>query len=124
MTLTALRADALTTTPDGFELRLSLPWIRALPLRSLGDVTVQLDDAIVDDVRVPNMDDRWWPAQDRVVLRCGAPIAPGNHDVVVDFTLVIPYLQITPDGPLRLPFREQRTLCADVALPSVSEDIA
>jgi len=124
MTLTALRDDALSTTPDGFEVRLSLPWIRALPLRSLHDVSVRLDGTAVDVLRVPDAGDRWWPAQDRVVLHGGAPVTPGTHDVVVDFALLIPYLQVGPDGPLRLPFREQRTLQTDATLTSLSEDIA
>ncbi|WEG08394.1 hypothetical protein PU630_14280 [Microbacterium horticulturae] len=124
MTLTALRADALSTTPGGFELRLSLPWIRALPLQSLHDVAVQLDGTAVGDLRFPDASERWWPAQDRVVLRGGEPVAPGPHDVIIDFALLVPYLQMGPDGPLRLPFHEQRTLQTDAALTSVSEDIA
>ena len=34
-TLPALRDDALSSTSDGFELHLGLPWIRSLPLSSL-----------------------------------------------------------------------------------------
>lgn len=125
MTLHALRDDALTATADGFELRLSLPWIRALPLVSLVDVTVSIDGAPVADLRTPEPAGRWWPAQDRVVLRGGEHLTSGPHEVVVDFGLDIPYLQVGPDGPLRLPFHERRALDPDAApLPAVSEDIA
>ncbi len=134
MSLTILRADALKPLPDGFELRVSLPWIRALPLRSLRDVSVRLDGTAVDELQGPEAGDRWWPAQDRVVLRGRTPIAAGAHEVEIDFGLVIPYLQIAPDGPLQLPFHEQRTLHAhahasggaggSAARSSVSDDIA
>ena len=43
MTLTALRDDALSSTEDGFALRLGLPWIRSLPLASLDAVEVVVD---------------------------------------------------------------------------------
>jgi len=125
MTLHALRDDALTATPDGFELRISLPWIRALPLVSLVDVAVSIDGVQISGLCTPAPGDRWWPTQDRVVLRGGEHVASGPHEIVVDFGLDVPYLQLGPEGPLRLPFHEQRTLDPDAAaLPAVSEDIA
>ena len=106
MTLAALRDDALSSTADGFALRLSLPWIRSLPLASLDAVEV-----VVDGERVDRLGDRpgrpprrsrprsphergWWFLQDRVVLRGARMLRPGVHDVAVSFRLVIPYLQV------------------------------
>ena len=53
-------------------------------------------------------------------------LQPGAHDVAVTFRLVIPYLQVGPDGPLTLPFRFDRSLVLDAAAsaPSVSRDVA
>ncbi|UUT36127.1 hypothetical protein [Microbacterium elymi] len=124
MPLTFLRDDALTATADGFELRIALPWIRALPLSSLTDVVVSFDGSSVDDLRTPAAADRWWPAQDRVVLRGGRDVTSGPIDVVVDFGLDIPYLTAGAEGPLRLPFHEHRTLRSSATVPGVSQDIA
>lgn len=134
--LGALRDDALTSTADGFALRLSLPWIRSLPLTSLVDVALSVDgrdrpalrirlgERIVD---LPALADEtgWWFVQDRVVLLGDHRLGPGDHDVTLSFALVIPYLQVGPDGPLTLPFRVARTLRLDAAsLPTVSRDAA
>ena len=51
MTLAALRDDALSSTTDGFALRLSLPWIRSLPLASLDALEVVVDGERVDRAR-------------------------------------------------------------------------
>ena len=51
MTLAALRDDALSSTADGFAVRLSLPWIRSLPLASLDDVEVVVDGERIDGIR-------------------------------------------------------------------------
>lgn len=137
MTLPALRADALSTTPDGFALRLSLPWIRSLPLSSLVDPHVEIDGepsrslvAQIGDRAVPVdalIHERgWWFVQDRVVLRGRRTLRPGPHEVAVSFGLIVPYLQSGPDGPLRLPFTASRTLVADAtpAVATVSRDVA
>ena len=52
MTLTALRDDALSSTADGFALRLGLPWIRSLPLASLRDLSVSIDGEAIDPLTV------------------------------------------------------------------------
>ena len=53
-------------------------------------------------------------------------LRPGVHDVAVAFRLVIPYLQVGPNGPLTLPFRIDRSLVlgAAASAPSVSRDVA
>ena len=56
MLQTALREDALTATPGGFELRVGLPWIRSMPLSSLAGLAVEVD---------------------------GVPLAPGELTVVL-----------------------------------------
>ena len=69
------------------------------------------------DRRVPpaelTEDDGWWFQQDRVTLVLPHELAPGTHDVAVEFGLRIPYLQVGPDGPLTLPFRAERPLVLD-----------
>jgi len=137
MTLAALRDDALSSTADGFALRLSLPWIRSLPLASLDAIEVVVDGEQVDrlgialgdrllDPTAVSQERTWWFLQDRVVLRGARMLRPGVHDVAVAFRLVIPYLQVGPDGPLTLPFRIDRSLALDAAAsaPSVSRDVA
>ena len=85
------------------------------------DVTV-----VVGDRRVPpaelTEDDGWWFQQDRVALAVPHELAPGTHDVAVEFGLRIPYLQVGPDGPLTLPFRAARPLVIDAprAPPAVA----
>lgn len=137
MTLSALRDDALTSTPEGWALRLALPWIRSLPLSSLRDVRVAIDDAPVAEVRValsersiePDALERervWWFVQDRIVLRSDRMLDAGVHAVTVSFELLIPYLPAGPDAPLVLPFRVERDLELDAPAPvrSVSRDVA
>jgi len=124
MTLTALRDDALTSTTGGFSLRLGLPWIRSLPLASLQGLTVTIDDEPVASI-VIMIGDRavapsglrdesgWWFLQDHLDVRGGRMLLPGAHTVAVSFRLVVPYLQTGPDGPLALPFRDERSLVLD-----------
>lgn len=135
MTLSALRDDALSSTPGGFVLRLSLPWIRSLPLASLEDVCVEIDgveQAVVVDlegqrVAVGELVDlpTWWFVQDRVRLRADTALSSGEHEIAVTFRLVIPYLPAGPDGPLRLPFHDRRSLRADAAITArAARDVA
>jgi hypothetical protein len=136
MTLSALRDDALSTRPDGFVLRLSLPWIRSLPIASLRDIAVEIDGEPAGQL-VAQIGDRtvtpaalrhergWWFIQDRVVLRGRRQVSPGPHTVTVTFGLLIPYLQAGPHGPLSLPFATTRTLVTDLTLAdTVSRDLA
>ncbi|MGR0219984.1 hypothetical protein [Agromyces sp. ZXT2-6] len=111
MSLPILLDDALARTPDGFAVRLSLPWIRSLPFASLSDLEVSLDGAAVPDLR-PRPDGEWWFVQDRLLVDGAGPLGDGAHEVAVSFRLTIPYLQAGPDGPLTLPFHAQRTLVA------------
>lgn len=115
MTLSALRSDALTSTPVGFELRLGLPWIRSMPLSSIRDLGVSVDqdpalvDILVGGRRITPADlvteTGWWFIQDRLVLAGHERLAAGEHEVTVGFTLMVPYLQAGPGTPLTLPFR-------------------
>lgn len=124
MTLPPLRDDSLISTPYGSAVRVSLPWIRSLPLTSLQNPIVTIDGAraealtvVLGDRRVLPADliedDGWWFQQDRVTLAVPHDLAVGVHDVAVEFGLRIPYLQIGPDGPLTLPFRAERSLVLD-----------
>jgi len=119
--LGALRDDALSSSGDGFTLRLSLPWIRSLPLWSLVDLEITIDGRVESGLRI-DLEGRaidpsalaeesgWWFVQDRLVVRGQQHLAPGDHEVGVAFGLIVPYLQAGPEGPLRLPFRFDRTL--------------
>lgn len=137
MTLATLREDALSAREDGFVLRLSLPWIRSLPLASLLDPAVAIDGVDAGPLMV-EVGDRtvsaaalvhergWWFIQDRVALRGRAPVPTGHHAVTVSFRLLVPYLQAGPDGPLSLPFTTTRTLVAGAPArtATVSRDVA
>jgi len=133
MTLSALRVDALRAADGATEVRLSLPWIRSLPLASLLDPIVHLDGArhepsvALGARRVPAAaladEDGWWYLQDRVVLEIPHAVSPGIHEVSVSFRLEIPYLPGGPDQPLRLPFSFTRDLEAGSAVTSVSLDV-
>ncbi len=131
MSLSALRDDALSSTRDGFALRLGLPWIRSLPLASLDSLEIVVDGEPVQPVAISLggrlvepaalMQERgWWFMQDRVVVCGERMLRPGLHEVSVSFRLVIPYLQTGPDGPLALPFRIDRSLLLDAPTASVS----
>lgn len=135
MTLPVLRDDALRRTDDGFALRLSLPWIRSLPLASLAGLSVEIDGTprtvavrLGDRALAPGdlaAETGWWFVQDRIELRGDGDLIPGEHRVSISFDLVVPYLQAGPDGPLALPFRAERTLdTRTAAAPTVSRDVA
>ncbi|MDU0326456.1 hypothetical protein RWH43_06745 [Microbacterium sp. KSW2-21] len=132
MTLSALRDDALRTAAGRTQVRVSLPWIRSLPLASLIEPTVEIDGIrrtpviALGDRRVAPSDlcaeDAWWYIQDRVVLEIPDAASPGPHEVAVSFSLEIPYLPGGPDAPLRLPFTFSRVLEAGATSPSVARD--
>ena len=125
MTLPALRDDALRVHHGRTEVRLSLPWIRSLPLASLLDTTLRIDgepydaEVVLGSRRIAtdalSVEDAWWHLQDRVVLQIPDAVTPGIHDVSVSFRLEIPYLPGGPDAPLRLPFAFTRELDASAA---------
>jgi Domain of unknown function (DUF6379) len=138
-TSTALREDALSARPDGFELRVGLPWIRSMPLSGVSKLNVTLDgqrlaerelnillgsrrvapSALADEVN------RWWFLQDRLVVRGTGVLEAGAHRVCVDFTMLVPYLSASPGTPLVLPFHLEAQLELDhPPLPSVARDVA
>lgn len=135
---TALREDALTAAPEGFELRVGLPWIRSMPLSSVAGLAVEVDGvpvapgelAVVLDARqVPaealHKESGWWYVQDRLVLAGPRQLHQGAHDVAVRFRLMVPYLQAAPDSPLVLPFHlEARLVLNRAPVSSVSRDVA
>jgi hypothetical protein len=136
--LQALREDALSSVPGGFELRVGLPWIRALPLAGVDGLSITLDDRVVcapelavvlgsrrrpPDAVVEEID-QWWFLQDRLVLAGTVDVAPGRHAVAVDFRMMIPYLPGGPDAPLVLPFHLEAELELDrTVVPSVAGDV-
>lgn len=125
--LPGLREDALSAAPDGFELRVGLPWIRSLPLAGISGLSVEIDNQPVadDDLTVVLGDRRvapaeltnevgcWWFLQDRLVLRGVVKLTPARHTVAVDFSMVVPYLAAGPNGPLVLPFHLEAELRLD-----------
>ena len=120
MALPLLLDDALVATESGFALRVSLPWIRSMPLAGVTDLAVHIDGSPAPvTMRLDGRDVEpaalaaepgWWFIQDRLELRGGRMLRPGAHDVAVSFVLVVPYLQAGPSGPLTLPFRAERAL--------------
>lgn len=135
---TALREDALTATPGGFELRVGLPWIRSMPLSSIAGLEVEVDGVPVAPGELVVMlgsrrasaaalqEERgWWFVQDRLVLACRRGLSSGPHLVAVHFQLMVPYLQARPGSPLVLPFHLEARLELDgKPVPSVSRDVA
>jgi hypothetical protein len=135
---TALRQDALTATPGGFELRVGLPWIRSMPLSSFTGLAVEVDGVPLAsgeltvalgarDVPAEALrgESGWWFVQDRLVLKGRRELGGGVHAVAVDFQMLVPYLQADPDSPLVLPFHLEARLAPDGApVPSVSRDVA
>jgi hypothetical protein len=136
--VSGLREDALSSVPDGFELRVGLPWIRSLPLAGVIQLRVVVDerplaeseirvvlgrrritpDQLTDEV------DRWWFLQDRLVIAGGAVLAPGHHEVAVDLRVLVPYLSAGPGVPLVLPFHLEADLELDHPVsPSVARDV-
>ncbi|UZX01793.1 hypothetical protein F8G81_03500 [Arthrobacter sp. CDRTa11] len=138
MLQTALREDALTATPEGFELRIGLPWIRSMPLSSVLELTVEIDGVAVEagelavvlgprQVSAQELEGEasWWFVQDRLVLAGLRKLHGGTHRIAVDFQLLVPYLQARPGSPLVLPFHMEAGLELDHArVPSVSRDVA
>lgn len=138
MLQTALREDALTATPAGFELRVCLPWIRSMPLSSLTGLAVAVDGVpleareltvVLGARHVPaaslRAESGWWFVQDRLVLAGGRELRGGVHAVLVDFQLLVPYLQAGPGVPLVLPIHLEARLELDrTPVPSVSRDVA
>jgi hypothetical protein len=134
MLQTALREDALTSSPGGFELRLGLPWIRSMPLASVGGLKVAVDGTavtarvVLGERAVPleelALQEGWWFVQDRIVIAGARNLNAGAHGVTVDFTLLVPYLQAGPGAPLVLPFHLEARLELDgPAVASVSRDV-
>lgn len=138
MLQTALREDALTATPEGFELRIGLPWIRSMPLFSVLDLTVEIDGVpvapgdlavVLGPREVPAgelwAESGWWFVQDRMVLAGPRQLYGGTHRIAVNFQLLVPYLQSRPGSPLVLPFHvEARLELGHAPVPSVSRDVA
>ncbi|MCU1516822.1 MAG: hypothetical protein JWQ75_1543 [Pseudarthrobacter sp.] len=138
MLQTALRHDALTTTADGFELRIGLPWIRSMALSCVSGLAVEVDGVrLTPGELAVNLGERsiaadslpaeagWWFVQDRLALAGRRWLKPGPHAVSVDFQLLVPYLQARPGSPLVLPFRLEAHLELDVVpVPAVSRDVA
>ncbi|MEI3868711.1 hypothetical protein V6S02_16635 [Microbacterium sp. CCNWLW134] len=136
MSLPILRDDALRSTDDGFSLRVSLPWIRSLPVWSAGgwELSVDGDPVAVSAVGVGDrrvapsalaFERGWWFVQDRLRLEGRRMLAPGAHAVTLGFRLIVPYLDAGADGPLSLPFASARTLLLDApATGTVSRDVA
>lgn len=131
----ALREDALTSVDGGIAVRVGLPWIRSLPLACLREPAITVDGVAAPTVLVGERrltpeqlvdEGGWWFAQDRVVLTAPVGLPAGEHDVVVTFRLLIPYLMAGPGGgPLELPMRVAGRLLLDApAVPSVSRDVA
>lgn len=136
-----LREDALTSGPEGYELRIGLPWIRSMPLSCILGLSVTVDGwspgAASLRVRLGNRtlpieelvdEPGWWFIQDRLVLAFpggGFSRVDDVHEVAVDLELMIPYLSGGGAGPLVLPFHLEASLrTSQEVLGGVSRDVA
>jgi hypothetical protein len=89
-----------------------------------GDVAVVLGSRQVHPEALQE-ESGWWFVQDRLVLAGRRELSRGPHSVVVDFQLMVPYLQARPGSPLVLPFHLEATLALDrMPVPGVSRDVA
>ncbi|PPG26599.1 hypothetical protein C5E10_16490 [Pseudoclavibacter sp. RFBG4] len=124
MSLAILLDDALRSDGDGFSLRVSLPWIRSLPLASLHELRVTIDG---QSAPLPELapSPTWWFVQDRIVVHSTVRLEPGQHEVLVGFKLLIPNMGAGPNQPLILPFAAARRLELDAPLapPRASRDL-
>lgn len=122
-----LRDGALVSGAEGHLLRISLPWIRSLPLASVIDLSLAFDGVPEPDVHVVLgqrslsvadlvHETGWWHLQDHLVLRGGRVLPHGAHSVGICLSLQIPYLS-GAGGPLVLDLQEERTLVLDEASP-------
>ncbi|HWI30742.1 MAG TPA: DUF6379 domain-containing protein [Microbacterium sp.] len=125
---------ALGSAPEGYLLRISLPWIRSMPLSCVTGLRVQIDaepeerlTIDIDGRTVTPSDlarsDKWWFLQDHLQLRGHRRLRPGAHTVTASFQLVVPYLNGHDGGPLTVPFRDDRTLELDCPAPVPSASL-
>lgn len=124
MTTSPLKHDALRATAHGFELRLGLPWIRALPFTSVSELRLSVDGEPVEPLHVA-FDQRridaadlarepgWWHMQEHLTLEAPRRLTAGAHAVEVALTLLVPYLAGGPSAPLVLPLFASATLTLD-----------
>ncbi|MGN7950345.1 hypothetical protein ACTJKH_16515 [Microbacterium sp. 22215] len=120
MTLSALRPDSLTSESGRLAIRLSLPWIRSVPIWCIAELNVLVDDEpttfelhlngtkLSDDDLAD--DTRRWFVQDRLIAVTDRDADENSHDVSVSFTVLVPYLLVGEDAPLGLPFAASHTL--------------
>lgn len=122
-----LADDALTATPDGFDLRFRSHWYRSLPLSCMG-VKVQLDGAELapEDItleanghhyalsELPNLSEEWLFILDAATLHLKRPTAsPAGqaHQVALTLDLYIPYILVGAEGsPLLASTRVAKSL--------------
>ena len=119
MTLEAnvLGADALRSTPTGYEVDVGLAWYRSLPLSCVENVSIAINgrDVPREDIRVlyegsaltfDDLAERvedWWFIQDRLTLQVSdpAPLQEGSKaELEVELATRIPYIIIGPDTAL------------------------
>ena len=108
-----IHADSLRPHPDGFALRLTIPWYRSLWLSSVTSLALTVDGEEVaqEDLRfeldgrsyaldeLPEQSETLWFLQQHplLVVRRDATVALGEtHDVLLVGQLRLPYMQIAP----------------------------
>ena len=124
----SLRSDALASAGAGVSLRIGMPWMRALPLSSVLELSVALDGQVLqqEEIRLVlggrrvepaalGAEDGWWFVQDRIVVEAARTLEPGRFEVAVELRLLIPYLAGGPGQPLVLPFSMAASLELDAA---------
>lgn len=119
MTLEAnlLRADAVRTTDQGYEVDLRLAWYRSLPLSCIENIHLNINGHTygADELSLQyvgrslsladleDMTDDWWFIQDplTVLARQESPAAKGSTlQVEAELATRIPYIIIGPDMAL------------------------
>ena len=105
--------DSLRAHPDGFALRLTIPWYRSLWLSAVTNLELQIDGEEVpqEDIRFEHeghsyridelaaQSETLWYLQQHplLVARRDQPLVLGEeHDIVLRGQLRLPYMQIAP----------------------------
>lgn len=106
------------------EIEIGLPWFRAVPYSCIENITLNVDGITYSSAllellignkfyKVNELSDldlgEWFP-QDRKHLKFPASLSAGQHDVKIEFSVVIPNLLKAPNEPVILPMSTQNTL--------------
>lgn len=118
-----IERGTLTTRGQRASVEVRIPWYRALPGSCIAGAGLTIDgrSAPAESLRwrmngreftfeeLETTTDEWWFPLDSAVLSGDVEVAPGEHEVVVDLSLYIPYI-VTDHGVLRIEEHAEQTM--------------